>query len=103
MKMTKAQTLLKIHLKELGIPTIPEFRFCVGRRWRFDLFSESEGLAFEVNGGKWSGGHRRGKQIEEENEKLNTAQMMGYRVLQFTNEQVLEGRAKKFLKEWIKS
>lgn len=100
MKQTDAQVLLAIHLRELGVHTQPEYLFC-DRNWRFDLYSMAHNLAFEANGGKWHGGHRRGKAIEDENDKLNTATMLGYRVLQFTNEQILDGRAKAWLKEWL--
>ena len=102
-KQTDAQILLGIHLRELGIQTVPELRFCKDREWAFDLACLPRTglrLAFECNGGKWSGGHRRGKAIEDENDKINTAQMLGWRVLQFTNEQILDGRARAFLAEW---
>lgn len=101
MKRTPAQFLLRQHLRELGFARMQwEWQFC-DRKWRFDLADASRRLAFECNGGKWSGGHRRGKAIEDENDKLNTAILMGWRVLQFTNEQVLDGRAKAFLAEWL--
>jgi very-short-patch-repair endonuclease len=103
MKQTPAQILLALHIKELGLYRLFEVTVCEKRKWRFDIACPTERIAFEVNGGKWSGGHRRGKAIEDENDKLNTATLMGWRVLQFTNEQVLDGRAKAFLAEWLKA
>lgn len=100
-KQTDAQVLLTIHLRELGIVVCPEWRFSKLYRWRFDLADFERKLAFECNGGKWSGGHRRGAAIESENDKLNTATLMGWRVLQFTNEQILDGRAKAWLAEHL--
>lgn len=101
MKQTEAQILLGIHLAELRIFASAEYKFCE-RDWRFDWANRDLRLAFECNGGKWSGGHRRGEAIEDENDKINTAILMGWRVLQFTNEQVLDGRTKAFLQEHLK-
>jgi len=99
MKLTPAQELLRIHLKEMGIRTLPEFRFFSERKFRFDLYAPDLRMGFEVNGTfaglhgtRWSG---------SDLEKLNLAQMLGYRVMQFTNKQVLRGEAKAFLAEWL--
>lgn len=100
-KQTEAQLLLAVHLKELGIATVAEFTVADDRNWRFDLAAPKYRLAFEANGGKWSGGHRRGKAIEDENDKLNYATLSGWRVLQFTNEQILDGRAKAFIQRYL--
>lgn len=100
MKQTEAQILLGIHLAELKFFASAEYQFCE-RDWRLDWASRELRIAFECNGGKWSGGHRRGNAIEDENDKINTAQMMGWRVIQFTNEQVLDGRAKEWLRPWL--
>jgi very-short-patch-repair endonuclease len=100
MKRTPQQILLQVHLKELGIKTMPEYRFCA-RKWRFDLVALDERLAFEISGGNWTGGHRRGKAQEQEYDKLNLAQLLGWRVMQFTNRQVASGEAKQFLAQWV--
>ena len=99
MKMTPAQILLQIHLRELGIQTMPEYRFSKDRRWRLDLYSEHYRLGFEVNG-TWKGLHGP-RWSTSDLEKVNTAQMMGIRVLTFTNEQVERGEAKKFVAEYV--
>ena len=96
-KQTLQQLLLAMHLKELGFETVSELQFCEGRRWRFDLACPAERLAFEVSGGTWTGGHARGQAQEAEYDKLNTAQMLGWRVFQFTNRQVTSGEAKNFI------
>ena len=98
-RMTIAQTLLLEHLRELGLwnDYRLEHEFCEGRKWRFDIADMTLRIGYEANGGKWSGGHRRGKAIEEENEKLNTATVMGWRVLQFTNQQIESGYAKSWI------
>ncbi len=96
-RMTEAQTLLQIHLRELGIETVPEYRFCE-RQWRFDLASVEHHIGFECNG-HFAGKHGAGWSSDAE--KLNTAQMLGWRVLVFRNRDVLCGKAKKFLEEYL--
>jgi very-short-patch-repair endonuclease len=117
-KQTPQQILLAIHLKELGLATIPELMFSE-RQYRFDLACPEHNLAFEVHGGQYRGGHRtafwgkeqaakrmiEGKKEtpqEEEWNKINLAQMMGWKVLQFSNQQVEDGRAKAFVESYLK-
>ena len=100
MKLSKMQILLGIHLEELGCAKdeiLYEYRFCDERRWRFDVCLPDLRLAIEINGGNWTGGHRRGKRQEDEYDKLNHAAMDGWRVFQWTNQQIADGRAKEFL------
>lgn len=96
-RLTDAQRLLAEHLKELGIETTPEYRFC-DRLWRFDLASEAHHVAFECNG-HFQGKHGAG--WSNDAEKLNTAQMLGWRVLVFTNRDVLSGKAKQWIAKWV--
>lgn len=98
-KQTEAQRLLAIHLKELGIETVPEFKFLTNRSYRFDLFWMAQRVGFECDGGMYSGGHRHGEAIEIEHEKDRLAQLNGYRIFRFTNRQVLCGEAKEWIKE----
>lgn len=98
MKLTVAQELLKIHLSELGITTVPEYRFDAKRLFRFDLASPELRLGFECNG-HFEGKHGRGWSGDAE--KMNLAQMQGWRVLVFTNKQVLRGEAKTFIAEHL--
>lgn len=95
--MTEAQTLLQVHLAELGIETVPELRFAPPRRWRFDLACERLRIAFECDGGQFKGGHRRGKALMADYEKQNVAALLGWKLLRFTNSFILDGSAKVFL------
>lgn len=97
-KQTPAQCLLAIHLKELGIDTLPEHQFHSERKWRFDLAAVKLRLAFECNG-HYRGRHGAGWSSDAE--KLNTAQMMGWRVLVFSNRDILTGKAKLFIQEHL--
>jgi very-short-patch-repair endonuclease len=100
--LTPEQRLLQCHLRELGLEGRFEMLVCLERKWRFDIACPEKHLAFEISGGNWSGGHRRGTAQEHEYEKLNWAQMHGWRVLQFTNRQVASGEAKTFIQEHLK-
>lgn len=98
---TWMQILLCTHLKELGIETIAEYQFYPERKWRADLACLDRRLLFEADGGKWHGGHRRGKALEDDYERQNTAILLGWRLLRFTNEQIMSGWAREFVKRWI--
>jgi very-short-patch-repair endonuclease len=100
-KLTEAQTLLGIHVRELGLAVEYEHEFCE-RGWRFDLYLPEPRIGIEVNGGHFlSRGHRSYRDLDEEYAKLNTATMMGIRILQFSNEFVRDGRAKEFIAEYL--
>ena len=102
-KLTPAQRLLAIHLRELGFEDVRfEYRANPDRRWRWDLAIPSHRLLFECNGGQFHGGHRRSGAIDLEDEKHNWAVMAGWRPLQWSNLAILRGEAKQFLQEWLK-
>ena len=109
-KLTTAQILMGEHLRELAgetghlISVDYEFAFLATRRFRFDLFVHFPKMAncgIEIDGGMWSGGHRHKKAIELDYEKSNLAQVNGFRILRFTNEQVNSGYAKEWVKQWV--
>jgi hypothetical protein len=89
--------LRQIELWALPLPIL-EHRFHAERKWRFDMAWESEKLAVEVDGGVWTGGrHTRGKGFENDCEKVNQAQIMGWTVLRYSTGQVRSGMAVKDL------
>lgn len=97
-----SHTLLEKHLRELKCPFIPEFRFHIDRKWRFDYLLPDSNVAIEVEGSVWTQGrHTRGKGFLADMLKYRTAAMMGYRVCRFSTQEVLNGEAKKFLQEWL--
>jgi very-short-patch-repair endonuclease len=98
-KLTEAQILLQKHLGELGIPTVSEYQFAKPRRWRFDLADVESKIGFECDGGMFRGGHVQSFGLEKDYEKQNYAQLDGWKVLRFTNRQILRGEAKKWLSE----
>ena len=111
-KHTDAQTLLVIHLRELikeqdwrGLSgddsVLTEYQFINGRKFRFDVAIPDLMTGFECDGGMYSGGHRHGKAIERDHEKVNLAQFLGWKCFRFTNEQVLKGQAKEWLRKHL--
>lgn len=69
-----------------------EYRFHPERRWKFDFALVNRRIAFEVEGGTYSGGrHVRGKGYAGDCEKYNTASMMGWTVFRFTTDHFRDG------------
>ena len=97
-RLSEAQMLLQVHLAELRIETVPEFPFCHGRKFRFDLAAVDHPWAFEVNG-HFQGKH--GSGWSNDAEKMNLAQAMGWKVFVFHNNDVLTGKAKAFIQEHL--
>ncbi len=80
-----------LHWLRILAPELPEpareYKFAKPRRWAFDLAWEDRRLALEIDGGTWSGGrHTRGGGFRNDCEKLNTAVLLGWRVLRFTGD-----------------
>lgn len=63
-----------------------EYRFHVERKWRFDFAIPAVMVAVEFNGGVFdrNGSHTSVQKIAKDNEKLNAASMLGWKVLRFT-------------------
>lgn len=93
-------------LDEAGYAYTRQWRFHPFRRWRFDFALghspaphgngktiDAMKLAIEVEGGQFTGGHKRGKAADSDTEKFNEATLMGWRVLRFTTNQVMSGAA----------
>ena len=79
-------------LTDAGYKFQREFRFCPTRRWQFDFVLEpaKTKIAIEINGGAYlKGKHNYGENYAKDLEKLNTAQIMGYIVLQYTPDQLI--------------
>jgi very-short-patch-repair endonuclease len=86
------ENVLAASLTTADIPFERECRFC-SRRWRFD-FALPDKLAVEVEGGVWAQGrHNRGAGFAADCEKYNEAVLLGWRVLRFTTDMVLDGTA----------
>ncbi len=94
--MSHLEEKLALQIRALGLPTPSrEFKFHEKRKWRFDFAFPELLWAIEVHGGGWNnGGHNRNPIVMwRDYEKLNAAQELGWRVLQFTGVQVHDGTA----------
>jgi hypothetical protein len=74
----------------LGGPALErEYRFHPERKWRFDYAAPHAMIAIELNGGVWSGGrHVRGAGYLRDREKINAAQLLGWKVIELGTGQV---------------
>jgi hypothetical protein len=110
--ISQAELLLQEQLGQAGIPFEREYRFHESRRWRFDfarpayderivsnMFTHHPAIAIEVEGGSFSGGHRRGLRYEFDCEKHNAAMLLGWQVYRFTPAMVEDGRALAVIRE----
>jgi len=79
-----------------------EFRFHLVRKWRFDYAWPELKIALEVHGGVFTNGrHTRGKGFTEDKVKMNTAQLLGWIVIEATTVQVKNGQMLHWVTEAI--
>lgn len=96
---SRLEEMLALQIRGLKLP-LPEreYRFCRGRRWRFDFAWPELKLALEIEGGTYSGGrHVRGDGFEADCKKYNTAELLGWTVLRVTGRMVRKGLAAELL------
>lgn len=109
---SEPEILLEKHLDELGLSFRREWRFHPLRLWRFDFALGSyparpqlgdawkpSKVAIEIEGGIYvRGRHTRGTGFQKDLDKYNAATALGWKVYRFSSNDVLQGRAKDFLK-----
>lgn len=79
-----------------------EFCAIPGRKFRWDFAWPDNKLLVEVQGGSWNGGkHGRGSGIAKDTEKLNLATISGWRVMQFTPDQIRQGKALRWVQAFF--
>lgn len=93
--MSQLEETLLFQIRALKLPEPErEFRFAPPRRWRFDFAWPSKMLAIEAQGGVWvNGRHSGGKGQINDMDKLNQAQLLGWKVLQFAESHIKSGDA----------
>lgn len=73
---------------------VPEYRFHGTRKWRFDLAWPDYKVAFEREGGTFTGGrHTRGASYARDCEKYNAAASAGWCVIRATADMLRSGLA----------
>jgi very-short-patch-repair endonuclease len=89
----QATKILLAEIKQAGLPDPePEYRFHPERKWRMDLAFVDQKIAVEVHGAVYANGrHTRGHGFENDREKMNEAQIMGWTVLEYSTGQVMDG------------
>jgi len=93
-----------MHLEELRIPFVREFRFSPAQLWRFDFAIPDKMIAVEVEGGVWTGGrHVQPLGFIGDCRKYNEATILGWRVLRYTTSMVFTGEAIKGVVRAIKN
>jgi len=94
-------------MRELGFEIETEYQFARPRKFRFDVYLVRDKfgcdvrVGLEADGGRYARGHRSARDTDSNNEKFRLAQLLGYRILPFTNEEVLRGEAKELIREWF--
>jgi very-short-patch-repair endonuclease len=90
MKSRLERTALhRIMCANVGDPQ-EEYRFHPKRMWRFDFAFPDKKIAIECEGGIWTeGAHTRGKHFISDAEKYNEAAMLGWCVLRYTTNTVI--------------
>ena len=103
MSKSDLEAKLAFQIRVAGLPEPErEYQFAksIGRRWRFDFAYVDCKWGIEVDGGVYSGGrHTRGSGFTKDCEKMNSAAILGWRVLRFTGAMVYDGSALQTL-EW---
>jgi very-short-patch-repair endonuclease len=97
---------MAVHIDEIRGDWGEEHKFHPERRWKFDFVITGPKIAIEIEGGIWvkgGGGHNRGKAFLDDMEKYNHAVLLGWKVLRFSPQQVLDGTAIAFIKKCLAS
>lgn len=100
----KEQARKLAELVEVNLNDLPEcqkeFIFHPTRKWRFDYSWPELKVALEIHGGIFTNGrHTRGKGFSEDKVKMNSAQLLGWIVIEATTAQVKDGQ----MLNWIKA
>ena len=103
--MTSAlEETLAFQLTALGIPFVREYKAVPGRKFPFDFAFPEARLLVEVQGGTYTvGAHSTGTGLARDYEKINLAQLHGWRCLQFDGKAVKSGEAAKTIQEALEA
>lgn len=103
-KLPKLDLFLILVKQELSIDLTPEYRFYSERRWLFDYAYVEYKIAIEVEGGIWmegGGAHSRPANIIRDMEKYTRANVMGWKVIRRTPQQLMSAETIELIKEAI--
>jgi hypothetical protein len=102
----KEQARKLAELVDINLEALPEYQkefiFHPTRKWRFDYSWVDIKVALEIHGGVFTNGrHTRGKGFSEDKVKMNSAQLLGWIVIEATTEQVKNGQMLKWITQAI--
>lgn len=96
------ELLYQIRGADLPEP-LREHRVVPGRKFRFDFAWPETKFAVEVHGGIWVNGHHtRGRGFADDRIKMNYALIAGWRVMEFVTDDVRNGVALGWIKEFFR-
>jgi very-short-patch-repair endonuclease len=101
--MSSWEEFLANQIFEAKLPEpVREYKFHKTRRWRFDFAWTDHKFAVECHGAVWGrGGHTSGAGFTKDREKMNTALLDGWRVLEITTGQVGDGQGISWIKTYF--
>ena len=81
-----------------------EYRFHPERKWRLDFAWPHLKIGVEIQGGiyKGKGGHTSINGFQRDCDKLNAAQLLGWKIYKFTGQDVRSGRAFETMREALR-
>jgi very-short-patch-repair endonuclease len=89
--------------KQTNLPPLQqEVKFHETRKWKFDFAIVELKIAIEIEGGTWNyGRHTRPKGYQNDCNKYNAAQALGWKVFRFTTDDIINNRIIGFLYNYI--
>ena len=90
--LSKGEEAFALHCKAEKLSPVREHIFHHKRKWRFDFAFPDKMLAVEIEGGV-NGRHQRIGGFIGDCVKYNAAALLGWRVLRYTTDMVMQGTA----------
>ncbi|MDX3913736.1 MAG: hypothetical protein QHC79_09370 [Pseudosphingobacterium sp.] len=101
-KNAKSDLFILTVSQSMSIDIVPEYRFDLERRWRFDYAIPSHKIAIEVEGGVWTNGrHTKGKGYIRDMEKYNRANALGWRLIRVVPDELVTGSTLDKIKDYL--
>jgi very-short-patch-repair endonuclease len=93
-ELSPGEEAFALHCRAEHLTPEREYLFYPGRKWRFDFSFPERKLAVEIEGGSGIyGRHQRPGGFKKDCLKYNAAAMMGWCVLRYTTDMVIDGTA----------
>lgn len=102
-KKSQYEELFLVQYKKTNLPPLQrEVKFHPKRKWRVDFAILELNILIEIEGGIWmKGSHVRMHGYQDDCNKYNEAQALGFKIFRFTSEDIKNDRAVKFLWNYL--